>query len=125
MTPFLYCLSSALKYGGAGFAFAFSAIWFNWHMPGVQFVLCLCLYDGFLTLIDLNHSALLADLVTSEAGRAELSRGASIFSGCGTVVVFASFYLWDNTTMGPFQTFCVGCSVFTAIGYFFVTKSMR
>jgi len=49
----------ALAWNGPLFALSFLAFWFAWTFPSLQFAVCLCLYDGFLTMIDLHHSALL------------------------------------------------------------------
>lgn len=71
----------ALSVGGPLLAASFVAVWFPWPLLPVslQFVLCLCLYDGFLTWIDLSHSALLVDLAASDHDRAELSKFSSVF----------------------------------------------
>ena len=44
------------------FAISFFLFWIPWLPPAIQFASCLCLYDGFLTCVDLQHTALLADL---------------------------------------------------------------
>ena len=51
-----------LKTCGPLLSASFALIWLPLLPISLQFILCLCLYDGFLTVIDLQHSALLADL---------------------------------------------------------------
>ncbi|KAB5555625.1 hypothetical protein PHYPO_G00036300 [Pangasianodon hypophthalmus] len=62
----------SLARNGPLFALSFLAFWVAWAHPGLQFLICLCLYDGFLTLVDLNHNALLADLAVSANERTML-----------------------------------------------------
>ena len=45
----------------------------------LQFVGCLCVYDGFLTAVDLQHSALLADLAVDNDSRTYLNYYCSSF----------------------------------------------
>jgi len=51
----------SLSFSGPLFAASFSLFWIPWFSPALQFAICLCLYDGFLTAVDLQHTALLAD----------------------------------------------------------------
>lgn len=105
-----------MKYGPL-FTLAFLSIWFGWIHPSIQFVLCLCLYDGFLTMIDLNHLALLADLALSSEDRAALNWYCSVFSGCGAISVFMSHHFWDRDHMSSFHVFCTLLSVFSLTGF--------
>ena len=50
-----------LQKSGPLLAVSFILFWFSWIPVSFQFVLCLCLYDGFLTSVDLQHTSLLAD----------------------------------------------------------------
>ena len=58
-----------LSTNGPLLGISFLCFWFLWTYPGLQFVVCLCLYDGFLTAVDLHHTALLADLALSAKER--------------------------------------------------------
>ena len=77
-----------------------------------QFPIVLCLYDSFLTAVDLAQNALLADLSDSgaaaaparaftraETERAEMSIVNSVFAVLGAATVFSSSLFWD--TAGP------------------------
>ncbi len=66
-------------------------------------MICLCLYDGFLTMLDLHHSALLADLAVSHDARAQLNSYCSIFSAFGSLSVFMSYMVWDRDSLLTFQ----------------------
>lgn len=54
---------------GPLFALSFALFWIPWFPPAIQFAVCLCLYDGFLTSVDLQHTALLADLAVHAKDR--------------------------------------------------------
>ena len=75
----------ALAWSGPCLAIAFALLWTRWRRPAWQFAFCLCLYDGFLTLVDLHHSALLADLDVAHAERTRLNSWCSFFSALGSV----------------------------------------
>lgn len=107
---------SLITYGPL-FTLAFFCIWFQWCHPSIQFVICLCLYDGFLTMIDLNHLALLADLALSSEDRTALNWYCSVFSGCGSLSVFLSYRFWDRDNMGPFHLFCAILTIFSLTGF--------
>lgn len=115
----------ALAFGGPGFAIAFSLVWYNWAPPNLQFVVCLCLYDGFLTYLDLNHSALLADLATTEVDRTNLSLYSSLASAFGCISVFFSFAVWDKNNVSMFRIYCACIAVISAIGFQFSTILLR
>ena len=75
----------ALAWSGPALSISFALLWVQWSRPSLQFAVCLCLYDGFLTLVDLHHSALLADLDVGHAERTKLNSWCSFFSGLGSV----------------------------------------
>lgn len=107
------------------FVLAFLSFWFSWLQPSVQFVICLCIYDAFLTMIDLNHSALLADLALSEKERTRLNAYSSLFSAIGSISVFVSYYFWDKENTVTFQTFCICLAIFSLFGFVVSTFALR
>jgi Na+/melibiose symporter-like transporter len=107
------------------FVLGFLSFWFSWLQPSLQFVICLCIYDAFLTLIDLNHSALLADLALSEEERTCLNGYSSLFAAIGSTSVFMSYYFWDKEFVVTFQMFCVCLAVFSLVGFVVSTSVMR
>ncbi len=66
----------AIRIGGFVWGAAFLLIWYPpgtaapdfWK--GLHFALSLCFYDGMLSYVEVNHSALLAEICTSSHGRA-------------------------------------------------------
>jgi len=102
---------------GPLFAISFLLFWFPWGPPGLQFILCLCFYDGFLTLVDLNHLALLADLALSAQDRTRLNGYCSMFSVVGCLSVFVSYSVWDKDNIASFRLFCFCLSMFAVVGF--------
>ncbi|KAM9426633.1 transmembrane protein 180 isoform 1-T1 [Pholidichthys leucotaenia] len=115
----------ALSTNGPLFALSFLAFWVAWARPGLQFLLCLCLYDGFLTMVDLHHSALLADLAVSAADRTRLNFHCSVFSALGSLSVFLSYSFWDKEDFFSFRLFCVTLAAFSILGFFLVSQLLQ
>ncbi|XP_053709908.1 transmembrane protein 180 [Synchiropus splendidus] len=115
----------ALSISGPLFALSFLAFWVAWARPGLQFLLCLCLYDGFLTMVDLHHSALLADLAVFAADRTRLNIHCSVFSALGSFSVFLSYLFWDKEDLYSFRLFCVSLALFSIIGFFVVSRLLK
>ncbi|XP_014667032.1 PREDICTED: transmembrane protein 180-like [Priapulus caudatus] len=107
----------ALRFNGPLLSVSFLLIWFAWTYPGLQFVVCLCLYDGFLTVMDLQHSALLADLALSLSARARLNFYSSACSAIGATSVFLSYAFWNRERFMSFQVYCTMLTLFSIVGY--------
>nr|XP_057934201.1 transmembrane protein 180 [Doryrhamphus excisus] len=115
----------ALSANGPLLALSFLAFWVAWATPGLQFLVCLCLYDGFLTMVDLHHSALLADLAVSAADRTRLNFHCSVFSALGSLSVFLSYSFWDKEDFYAFRLFCLSLAAFSILGFFLVSRLLR
>ncbi|XP_002154765.3 transmembrane protein 180 [Hydra vulgaris] len=115
----------ALAFHGPLFAFSFLLFWFSIFPVGLQFSLALCLYDSFLTMVDLNHQALLADLTVKANDRVTLNFFCSVFSAAGSLSVFVAFALWNDKNIGNFQIYCVILSIFVCVGFQICCKSME
>lgn len=107
----------ALGKSGPLFSLAFLLFWFLWFPAGLQFVICLCLYDSFLTIVDLQHTALLADLAVSSKLRAKLNSYNSVFSCFGSSSVFLSYLFWNHHNPVSFRIFCLVLAIISAIGF--------
>lgn len=116
---------AALKWNGPLFAISFLGFWISWIYPSIQFVVCLCLYDGFLTAIDLHHNALLADLAVSAELRAKLNSKCSIFSALGSVSVFLSYSVWNKASLTSFRWFCTGLAIFSLVGFIVSCRKLQ
>jgi len=115
----------ALRCHGPLFAIAFLAIWVAWVAPSIQFVICLCLYDGFLTMIDLHHSALLADISVSADTRTRLNAYCSVFSAFGSISVFVSYAIWNHKDLYTFQVFCFCLTAISMCGFLIASKILK
>jgi len=118
---------SILKFSGPLLAFSFGLFWIRW-MPTcllwLQFVMCLCLYDTFLTAVDLQHTSLLADISVHLEHRAQLNKYSSISSTIGCLSVFLSYVFWNKSSILSFQVFCLSLSVFSAVGFYVSSSSL-
>ena len=54
-------------------------------------------------MVDLHHSALLADLAVSAEVRTPLNSYCSVFSALGSLSVFLSYMMWDRESLLTFQ----------------------
>jgi Na+/melibiose symporter-like transporter len=118
--------SKQLKYFGPLLALAFMLVWFPLGQSYVwlQFPLCLCVYDTCLTIIDLQYSALLADLSISSLERNSFNYYAACFSAAGSLNVFTSYYIWCGSSFRSFQMFCLVMGVLSFFGFFYSTNSI-
>ncbi|XP_066927531.1 transmembrane protein 180-like [Clytia hemisphaerica] len=110
---------------GPIYSACFLLFWFRFLPVWIQFSVALCLYDSFLTLVDLHHQALLADLAIEAKDRVKLNSYCSMFSAIGSVSVFLSFSLWRKDNLFPFQLFCVALALVVAVGFHVCCKSMK
>lgn len=115
----------ALGRHGPLLALSFLAFWVPWAPAGLQFLLCLCLYDGFLTLVDLHHHALLADLALSAHDRTHLNFYCSLFSAAGSLSVFASYAFWNKEDFSSFRAFCLTLAAGSGLGFVGATRLLR
>ncbi|XP_006880043.1 PREDICTED: transmembrane protein 180 [Elephantulus edwardii] len=115
----------ALGWHGPLLALSFLAFWVPWAPAGLQFLLCLCLYDGFLTLVDLHHHALLADLALSAHDRTHLNFYCSLFSAAGSLSVFASYAFWNKEDFSSFRAFCVALAAGSGLGFVGAIRLLR
>uniref|UniRef100_A0ACB8F9T8 Transmembrane protein 180 n=1 Tax=Sphaerodactylus townsendi TaxID=933632 RepID=A0ACB8F9T8_9SAUR len=115
----------ALNRNGPLFALSFLAFWIAWAHPGLQFLICLCLYDSFLTMVDLNQNALLADLAVSAKDRTGLNFYSSLFSAIGSLSVFMSYAVWNKEDFFSFRIFCVALALGSAIGFIVATWLLK
>ncbi|XP_028651574.1 transmembrane protein 180 [Erpetoichthys calabaricus] len=115
----------SLSKNGPLYAISFLAFWLAWARPGFQFIICLCLYDGFLTMVDLNHNALLADLAVSASERTQLNFYCSLFSAFGSLSVFMSYSFWDKENFFSFRIFCVTLAAVSVLGFSIASWLLR
>lgn len=117
--------TKAISICGPLLAASFLLILYDWHHPLLQFTLCLCLYDTFLTVIDLQHSALLAELSVSTKTRTLLNTYQSAFSAFGAMTVFLSYTFWDKSDLTSFRRYCMISATVSAAGFYIASSHLR
>jgi len=115
----------ALSSSGPLFAISFLLFWFHILPVTFQFLLALCLYDGFLTMVELHHQSLLADLTINAGQRAEINAYCSFCNALGSISVFISFALWNKDETHAFQLFCLFLTVIVIAGFHICCTSLR
>jgi len=88
---------------------------------GIHFVTGICLYDSFLTVVDLNLNSLLADFGTSVEDRTNFSKARSMGNICASLSVFISYAVWDQKELGPFKIYCLVLAIISCIGLYSVS----
>ena len=84
---------------------------------GIHFIFSLCFYDGMLTYVEVNHSALLAELSASASVRANANMYAAIFAGIGSLSAFFSHYFWSRNDLYYFRLYCFIIGILAFIGF--------
>lgn len=111
-----------LKLYGPFLSIVFAIIWFpfmNKTFICLQFTICLCLYDTFLTIIDLQYTSLLADLTISSIKRNQYNFYSSFFSAFASISVFISYFIWCNENFFNFQIYCLFITVVSLFGFYY------
>ena len=94
---------TSIKNYGPLLCISFVFFWTPIFPLGVHFVIGICLYDSFLTVVDLNLNSLLADFATSVEDRTSFSKARSMGNIGASLSVFISYAVWDQKALGPFK----------------------
>ncbi len=136
--------TNAILWGGIAWAAAFLFTWFptDWLLAGssastqsaavgLHFALALCAYDGLLTLVEVNHAALLAEMTATPAARADANMWASLAAALGSVTSYPAHAAWlagqgsgpaGSMDLGSFRTFATTLAAICAL--VFVASAM-
>jgi len=127
----------AIRYGGPLWAIVFAMAWQDWGgdqfgsvTAGIHFTMVLCLYDGLLTLVELNHAALMPDLTTSTDDRTRLNNASAAGAILGSLSSFFGHMYWsastskDGSSMLPFQRFSAVIALLATIGFTFSAEKV-
>jgi Na+/melibiose symporter-like transporter len=116
--------TDSIRWGGLIWSLAFVALWFPlgsvlvpvhalssgegaWSLREavdcVHFLVVLCVYDGGLTFVEVNHSALLAELTSSPSARAECNMWSAVCAGVGALTSWAAYVSWDSNDLTHFR----------------------
>ncbi len=113
----------AIRYGGWLWVVAFLYVWWipgpsaSSARGGAHFIFSLCFYDCMLTYVEVNHSALLAELSTSSNVRANANMYAAICAGLGSLSAFFSRMFWSRDDLFKFQKYCVLIGFLAVLGF--------
>ncbi|GBG34712.1 Transmembrane protein 180 [Hondaea fermentalgiana] len=123
---------TVIRTGGLLWTIAFCLVWTppleagTW-LGGAYFAGVLCLYDGMLTLVEVNHGALLADMSSDSAERATLNAYSAVFAGAGSFTSLLGHAYWTRRpeNLGGFQRAMVVVAVCAAVAIHFACRGMR
>lgn len=117
----------AIFWGGLVWSLAFLVIWFppSKESPdfikGLHFATSLCLYDGMLSYVEVSHSALLAEICTSNRGRATCNMYSAIFAICGSLSSFFGHLFWESDDLTAFRKVCFLASLLSFFSFSFTS----
>jgi Na+/melibiose symporter-like transporter len=119
-----------IQYGGLAWCMAFVLVWFapssqasSW-LKGIHFTMALCLYDGALSLVEVNHSALLADMTTSSTERARFNAYAGVFAAVGSLSSLVGHALFHRSDLTAFRTFAFAVALVAFAAFTFTARTL-
>ncbi len=118
-----------IKWGGPLWALVFFLVWFPWSYDNqiiifIHFVVAICAFDMFLTLVILVWMALLPELTENLAERNKIQLLNQIFGTIGSIPVILALYIFENNFQ-MFQIFVGIMALISAILYFIVGSSLH
>jgi len=122
----------SLSFHGPAFCLSFSLFWYPFlpGWPGIQLIITLCLYDAFLTMLDLNQHALLSELAENIQHRVSMARFTSLFSVLGTFPLFILQTTWTKEVNSgkpvpsSFSQLCFIFAIIAFFGYYFTARRL-
>lgn len=85
----------------------------------------LCIYDGFLTWVDLSYNSLMSDLARDDNDRAKMNAAAAMFSTLGSVSVFISHSFWDTADLTTFRQFAALIVAISSCGFLYAATTIQ
>ena len=115
----------AIGFGGPLWVIAFLLVFwwpFDPHtstptQSGLWAMFSLLFYDGMLTFVEVNHSALLADMTTSSSERTEANMYSAICAAVGSLSSFFAHMFWTPDDLHSFRFFCVAIGLVATIAF--------
>jgi len=115
--------TNAIRYGGTIWAVAFVTVWFppssssSPATQGLYFAFCLCFYDGLLTFVEVNHSALLNEISFSATDRARCNLASAGFATVGSLSSFLGHSVWDREDLSAFRRLSIVLAAVATIAF--------
>ncbi|MHA1724476.1 MAG: MFS transporter [Promethearchaeota archaeon] len=118
-----------IKWGGPAWALVFFLMWFPWSYTNqiiifIHFLVSICAFDMFLTLVILVWMALLPELTENLAERNQIQFYNQIFVIIGALPVLISLSIFESS-LQAFQLFAGIMAIISAILYFIVGSKLR
>ncbi|MFX1385558.1 MAG: MFS transporter, partial [Promethearchaeota archaeon] len=118
-----------IKWGGPLWAVIFALMWFPWSYTNqviifLHFLISICAFDMFLTLVIITRMALLPELSESINERNKIQFYNQLIATLGALPVIFALYLFENS-LQLFQFFAGIMAVISAIMYFIVGSKLR
>jgi len=119
--------SAIIKYGGVFWSLAFVVVFLPVSSSNYlfQFTLALCFYDGMLTLVEVNHSALLADISVNPGERATLNAYAAVGAGVGSLSSIAGHVFWNKEDLFMFRYLVFIVASLCGICFYVAAEGLR
>ena len=122
---------TVIRHVGTLWAAVFFVVWFPWSGPGtpllagLNFALNLCIYDGMLTFVEVNHHALLAELSVDSAERARYNRWNAICAAAGSLTSWCGHVFWNKRDLFRFRLFALAVASGACICFHFAARELR
>ncbi len=107
--------------GGPLWAVGFAMVWIPWStsavspmLSGLHFAVSLCLYDGALTFVEVNHAALLSDMTHDGPTRARANAASGVGAAIGAISSYIAQIAWASGSFGSFQVVCLAIAAASA-----------
>ena len=91
---------------------------------GLHFLLSLCLYDGLLTLVEVNHGALLAEVTRTPGDRAKANMWSAICAAAGSLTSWIAHITWSSDDLRAFRTLCLAVAASSAVIFWLSAAGM-
>jgi Na+/melibiose symporter-like transporter len=127
----------AVRYGGLAWACAFLFIWFpptssssssmdsssnSSIIGGLHFALSICLYDAFLTLVEVSHNAILSEITWDDTERASFNSYAAALAGFGSFSSFLGQFTWDREALFNFRVCVFGLALLSSFVFIWSSR---
>jgi Na+/melibiose symporter-like transporter len=118
--------ATSIAVGGAVWSLAFLAVWWPWGSgeswaEAAHMALTLCIYDGALTWVEVNHGAALAEMTHDQAERAQANAWSGVWAAIGASASWAAHSAWTNASdLRLFRAVCL-CIAVVAVSAFLLS----
>jgi GPH family glycoside/pentoside/hexuronide:cation symporter len=118
-----------IKWGGPLWALVFFLTWFPWSYENqiiifIHFVVSICAFDMFLTLVILVWMALLPELTENLAERNKIQFLNQIFGTIGALPVILALIIFENN-LQMFQIFAGVMALISGVLYYIIGSSLH